>query len=581
MPTTQRDRPEPAADALAGADPPPGVWSWLAVALLTGAMTALSTYQSLRQYEELRSGWSWDLAYYNQWYWALTQGDGTVTVRPISAYAQEGPSVWKMNYLSPMRFALAPIYRPFPDPRTLIVLQNVVFWWAIGAAYGLVRSESGSGAAALSAAALVPLTPLFWPLVWNDFRELQLVVPFLLWAVRGVRERSARWATAGVAGMLACRQEFAVMVATLAFLPPRRPESLTVTLRWRRALVLIGLVWVLFGFFTYLKIMVGRNAPNSFVDQFLGPKAPPGQTIGTASEILILGTGGWAVLMCLAPRAAILALPWIWSLSSGQWAMRVLGTSEWHSVRYAMPTAAMVLAAGLIGYARLWNGPRPRRAGRIGLAAVWLISVGLGAVGIRDVDRRLASVPAAIDRQEAREIGGWIRQVGPEDAVMADHRVCAPLSSRRRVYGYILKINLPPGFPRLGPEFRWLFIRNDWGYLPPLLDQGFDVVHRGRYLTIAHRRAINLVRRIPRRERRGEGAANRRRPAPAEAEGDGAQLLPGTREGTSYKIAIRADAGTRPSVGDARRARSLRRTRRVEPRSRAPNAGSPLWTYHP
>ena len=67
--------------------------------LLTAAMTAVSTYQSLRRYEELRSGWSWDLAYYNQWYWALTQGDGTLTVRPVSAYAQEGPSVWKMNYL--------------------------------------------------------------------------------------------------------------------------------------------------------------------------------------------------------------------------------------------------------------------------------------------------------------------------------------------------------------------------------------------------------------------------------------------------------------------------------------------------
>ena len=35
-------------------------------------------------------------------------------------------------------------------------------------------------------------------------------------------------------------------------------------------------------------------------------------------EVLILGMGGWAVLACLAPRVAILAVPWIWSLCSGR-----------------------------------------------------------------------------------------------------------------------------------------------------------------------------------------------------------------------------------------------------------------------
>ncbi len=195
---------------------------WLLIVMLTAALTGISTFQSLRRYQELRSGWSWDLAYYNQWFWALTQGDGMVSVRPVSAYAQEGPSIWKMNYLAPIRLALAPIWWIAPDPRILIVIQNVMFWWVVPAAYTLVRSESKSETVALSAAALVPLTPLFWPLVWNDFRELQLVGAFVLWAVQGVRSRSLGLSALGIAGMLACRQEFAVMVATFAFLPPRR-----------------------------------------------------------------------------------------------------------------------------------------------------------------------------------------------------------------------------------------------------------------------------------------------------------------------------------------------------------------------
>ena len=49
------------SDALPVSDSPPALVGWLAVVLLTAATTTPSTYQSLRRYEELRSGWSWDL----------------------------------------------------------------------------------------------------------------------------------------------------------------------------------------------------------------------------------------------------------------------------------------------------------------------------------------------------------------------------------------------------------------------------------------------------------------------------------------------------------------------------------------
>ena len=237
--------------------------SWLLVASLTAALTAVTTVQALRRYDELRTGWSWDLAYYNQWFWSLTQADGQLSVRPVASYAEEGPSVWKMNYLAPIRLALVPFYRIHPDPRTLLVLQNIMFWWIIPAVYTLARSESRSEAIAVSAAALVPFAPLLWPLVWNDFRELQLALPFVLWAVQGIRGRRVGLAAVGVLGMLACRQEFAVMVATFAFLPPRAPEELTRTLKWRQALFSIGLAWLLFGFFGYLRFKVAPGIRTS------------------------------------------------------------------------------------------------------------------------------------------------------------------------------------------------------------------------------------------------------------------------------------------------------------------------------
>src|SRR6266545_6280832 len=88
--------------------------SWVAVIALTVMVTAISTRQSFTRYQEFRGGWSWDLAYYNQWFWAITRGPGVISVRPLASYAQDGPSVWKMNYLSPIRFVLVPIYALFP-----------------------------------------------------------------------------------------------------------------------------------------------------------------------------------------------------------------------------------------------------------------------------------------------------------------------------------------------------------------------------------------------------------------------------------------------------------------------------------
>jgi hypothetical protein len=154
----------------------------------------------------------------------------------------------------------------------------------------------------------------------------------------------------------------------------------------------------------------------------------------------------------------------------------------------------LVLAAGLVGYARLASWLLPRRAGRTWLALAWLGAAALGGVGARDLIHRLARVPVTIDRHEAAAIWTWIRQVDPDDTVLADYAVAAPLSSRRWLYSYVLDANLPPGFPQLGPEFHWLLVGNDYYLLKPLLDQGFEVVHRGNYLTIARRGTVTLAR---------------------------------------------------------------------------------------
>jgi hypothetical protein len=462
---------------------------WLIVLALTGSLTALTTWQALERYRTFGSGWSWDLAYYNQWFWSLTKGSQVLTVRPIASYADEGPSVWKMNYLAPVRFLIIPIYAVFPGPRTLLVIQNLVFWWVVPAAYTLVRSESGSKWIGVSAGVLVPATPLAWPLVWNDFRELQLAAPFVLWAIQGYRSRNAPLTTAGVLGMLCCRQEFAIVVASLAILPARQPEDLGRSYRWARAVFAAGLVWLIWGFFGYLRFMVSSNGPELYMEQFEGPKASLFETAATASDFLLVGMGSWVLLACFAPRMALLALPWVWSLSNGKWALRLIGTQEWHHVRYTAPMFDLVLAAGLVGYGRFaaWFAARGRR-GALGLGIFWcLVAAGL-LVPSYLLERRFARVPHPIGASEGTVIWKAMAEVEPRDGVVAVYEVSAPLSSRARLFSYVLEQNKPKGYPaNLEEEIRWVFLKR--GDLNPevLTRQRFTLVHRGDFLEIYRR----------------------------------------------------------------------------------------------
>jgi hypothetical protein len=294
-------------------------------------------------------------------------------------------------------------------------------------------------------------------------------------------------AALGIFMMLACRQEFAVMVATFAFLPAREPEDLTRTLNWRQSLLAIGMVWLLFGFFGYLKFMVASNAPEHYLNQFLGPHASIRDTLVTSTDLIVYGMGAWAVFACLAPRVAILAIPWIWSMCSGRWAIRYLATEQWHEVRYTIPPLAMTLAAGLVGYARLGAWLERRRRGPLALALVWVLAACACGAGLSELTARMAWIPQPISPLEAEAIRYWISQVGPDDGVLATYEVTAPLSSRKRLYSYILDQNKPKGFPHLGPEFHWVFIRNKDFDPTIFIDQGFEVAHRGEFLTILHR----------------------------------------------------------------------------------------------
>ena len=458
---------------------------WLAPALvvaLTAGLTAATVRADLTRYRALETGWSWDLAYYNQWCWSLTRGDGTLSVRPVASYAIEGPRALKMNYLAPIRFALLPLYRIWPDPRLLLIVNAGVFWWLVPACYGLAVAESGSRRVGLVAASLSALTPLAWPLAVDDFRELQLAVPFVIWGVRGFRERSRSYAILGVVGMLACRQELAVAVCLLAIVPPRRPEDLGKTYAWSRVAILVGVGWLLL-FLVYLKVVVGPMAGRVYLDEMAAGGPSTRQVAETSAELLAVGLGSWALLAFGVPRLGLIVAPWVYSVANGRWAAAFLATEQWQQVRYTAPMVATSLAAGVVGYARVTARLRGRWAN-------WAFHIALIAGLVAPtaiVQSRLARVSRPFPAADVDAFWAHVPRVGPGDGVLAAYELSAPLSSRRILSSYVLEMNRPKGFPRLEESYRWVFIKTgDFG--PQIFtDQGFARVHDGHSIRIYHR----------------------------------------------------------------------------------------------
>jgi uncharacterized membrane protein len=460
---------------------------WLIVWTFACVLSVATSVRSIERYHAFASAWPWDLAYNNQWFWALLYGDSNLTVRPINFWGDEGPWIWTRTHLDPIRVLCVPIYAMFPDPRTLLVIQNVMLWWVVPAAFGLGRSESGSDAVGLLGASLVPLTPLLWPLILNDYREMELALPFMIWAIQGYRQRCRGLAAFGIIGALLCREEFGLFVASMAILAPSKAEDIGTTYKWARDVVVIGIAWIIFAFFGYQYFAVAHNAPRFWVAQFDRAKLPLGVSVESALRLLTFGLGTWCCLALLAPRTLILVLPWLIGLCRGRWDLRQLSTHIWGNVRYTTPVVGIILAAGLIGFARAaqWCLARPR--GRIWLAGLWL-AIAIGLLASRsEIDNRLAQVPRPISRVDAAAAWTWIKRVGPDDGVLASYSVSPALSSRRLLYSNHMAINEPPGYPNLAPEICWAFLEPERNDPAVLTSQGFKFVYAGETLRIFHR----------------------------------------------------------------------------------------------
>jgi hypothetical protein len=158
---------------------------------------------------------------------------------------------------------------------------------------------------------------------------------------------------------------------------------------------------------------------------------------------------------------------------------------------------ATVLAAGCLGYARLGSWLQARRHAPALLTAVWLLaSAGFLAADL-NLQVQFARVPRPISASEAVELWRLFDQVGPDEGVIAQYEMTAPLSSRQLLYSYGMTQHRPRDYQELAPEITWLFYRKE-DFNPRLFrNQGFRVVHDGPHALVRNRDRRNSAPAVP------------------------------------------------------------------------------------
>ena len=190
---------------------------WLMLVLATLIGGALG-WISLARYNGYRV-WMQDLGNMAQAIWSVTQGHPleftyiTGNVSRLSLHAEF------------FYFLLVPLYALFPDPRTLLVFQALLFTLGAWPAYRMGLRATDSRAAARVVALIYLCYPVAQSAVLFDFHGDTLAMPLLLFALDALEARSWRWYTFWIVTALMSKMYVAVPVAIVGLLLLRSSET--------------------------------------------------------------------------------------------------------------------------------------------------------------------------------------------------------------------------------------------------------------------------------------------------------------------------------------------------------------------
>ncbi|MCC6166221.1 MAG: DUF2079 domain-containing protein [Caldilineaceae bacterium] len=345
-------------------------------------------------------------------------------------------------HVEPILLPIAALYRLYPQPPLLLVLQAMVV--ALGALplFALARRQLHGDWAALAFALVYLLHPTIQAANWLEFHPVTLAPTFLLAAFYFLVAGRAGWFALFAVLAASCKEEMALLVFMLglyALVIQRRA-------RWGLITMALALVWAWLAVFVIQTRFAAGNihwgrygylgeTPGAMVASLLTRPGLVWAQLAAAQAGDYLWKLLWPTgfLALLAPEALLLALPSL--------AINLLADfppmHQVHTLIYAAPIVPFVLAAAVMGLARLrdWLGQRAAWGRWVvpGMAGLVLL-LGL-------VDQRLhgylpgsGNALALTVTEHHRRAAPLIAQITPDAKVSAQDRLNPHVSGRETVY---------------------------------------------------------------------------------------------------------------------------------------------------
>ncbi|MET9698281.1 DUF2079 domain-containing protein [Streptomyces sp. NPDC006529] len=317
--------------------------------MLAAVLFAAYTLLSVLRYARLET-MSWDLGIFEQ---------------AVRAYAHlqapvvdlKGPGTRILgDHFSPVTALLAPFYRLFPTPVTLLVAQAALFALsAVPVTRASVRLLGPARGLALGAA-----YGLSWGVqraVEFDFHEICFAVPLLAFALEALLRRRTRAALLWALPLVLVKEDLGLTLAALACVAAWRARA-----HDRRGVRLAALA-AAFGtaasVLTFAVVIPAFNAAGDYDYWSKVAQAGPGAALTDGLGVK-LATLGWLLvpttgLLALRSPLLLVALPTLgWRFLSGDphyW------STDWHYSAVLMPVLALALADA-VDLSR--HSPRPR-----------------------------------------------------------------------------------------------------------------------------------------------------------------------------------------------------------------------------
>ncbi|HEU0000187.1 MAG TPA: DUF2079 domain-containing protein [Ktedonobacteraceae bacterium] len=219
---------------------------WLAMGLVALAAAIFSAYFIYLHLGRQDAYWTTaeDLGIYNQAVWSILHGPflhQTVCniVNDTNCYNLNGISRFAIHF-EPILLPISLAYLPFPDPKTLLVLQTLVVASGAFPAFWLARLRLRNELVAVGIAVLYLLYPALQQAEAFDFHAVTLTAALLLFTLYFMYTRRTLWLFVFAILSMACKEEIPLVIAFFGL------WSILFQQRWRTGLALVGLsaTWV-------------------------------------------------------------------------------------------------------------------------------------------------------------------------------------------------------------------------------------------------------------------------------------------------------------------------------------------------